>query len=67
MNCVCCGHKIKAKEAHAYVKIGKRKQYGCWACNTNGKFENWIDQQPEQPKGDDEWAGFSNQEALARD
>jgi hypothetical protein len=27
MKCVCCGHKIKAKEAHAYVKNGKRKAF----------------------------------------
>ena len=66
MKCVCCGHKIKAKEARAYVKIGKRKRYGCWACNANGTFENWIDQQPELSEGDDGWAGSSNQEAPAK-
>jgi hypothetical protein len=66
MKCVCCGHKIKAKEARAYHGVGRKKRYACWTCNTNGKFENWIDQQSEQPKGNDVWAGYSNQEALAK-
>lgn len=66
MKCVCCGHEIKGKEGRAYVKIGNRKRYGCWACNTNGTFEDWIDQLPVQSEGDDEWAGSSNQEAPAK-
>ena len=63
MKCVCCGHKIKPKEGRAYFMVGNRKRYGCWTCNANGNFEKWIDQQPEQATGNDEWDGKTLKES----
>lgn len=45
MKCVCCGRNIRKKDNRAYHVLGKRKRYSCWACNTNGSFAKWIDQQ----------------------